>query len=258
MRRSGWIRGGLGVGVTLAFACGAAAPAYATDGSAAPKAGPDGGAGPAAAQAPPSTRHRGHATAGGAGPNVPKLKPKPKPTPKPRPKAKPTPKPRPKPGPRPKPTPRPTHRVPPPSGPLSGVFPVAGTYSFGGPDARFGAKRSGHIHQGQDVIAAEGTPLRAPRAGTVTTVANQPAGAGIYLVLHDDRVNVDFVFMHLRPHSLLVGAGDHLGTGEHFAQVGSTGDASGPHLHFEVWVGGWYTAAGHPVDPLPYLQGWGG
>ncbi len=37
---------------------------------------------------------------------------------------------------------------------------------------------------------------------------------------------------------------------------GQTGDATAPHLHFEMWVGGWQAAGGHPIDPLPYLEAW--
>ena len=35
----------------------------------------------------------------------------------------------------------------------------------------------------------------------------------------------------------------------------ATGDAEGPHLHFEIWQGPWQ-AGGHPIDPLPYVQQW--
>ncbi len=48
--------------------------------------------------------------------------------------------------------------------------------------------------------------------------------------------------------------GATLAAGQAFAQVGSTGASSGPHLHFEIWPDGWYsTKASAPVDPLPQL-----
>ena len=139
----------------------------------------------------------------------------------------------------------------------AGVFPVSGPYSFGGKDARFGAGRTGHIHQGQDVIAASGTPILAPLSGTILWQANQPAGAGLYLIEHasDGR---DFAFMHIKPHTTRVTVGDAVRAGEQLAQVGETGDATGPHLHFEIWVGGWGTKTGHPIDPLPQLKRWAG
>jgi murein DD-endopeptidase MepM/ murein hydrolase activator NlpD len=137
----------------------------------------------------------------------------------------------------------------------NGVFPVQGPYDFGGKDSRFGAPRSGHIHQGQDVTAAEGTPLVAPKAGTIHWRAYQAGGAGYYLVLDADGEDFMYVFMHLRQGSLLVSKGDHVAAGQQIAQVGNTGSSSGAHLHFEVWEGAWY-AGGHPIDPLPVLQSW--
>lgn len=159
---------------------------------------------------------------------------------------------------------RPAHRpkrkpapAPPSSPTVAGVFPVAGPFSFGGQDARFGAQRNGHVHQGQDVIAASGTPIVAPIAGTIVWKADQPGGAGIYLVLHgtDDR---DHVFMHIKRGTVLVAAGEAVRAGQPLAQVGATGDATGPHLHFEIWVGGWGTKDGEPIDPLPQLKRWAG
>jgi murein DD-endopeptidase MepM/ murein hydrolase activator NlpD len=143
---------------------------------------------------------------------------------------------------------------------VSGVFPVQGSFSFGGDDARFGAGRPGHIHQGQDVVAGSGTPLVAPVAGTVTWKANQPGGAGIYLVVRgagSDEVR-DYVFMHIKRGTVLVAPGDAVSPGQQLAQVGATGAASGPHLHFEIWAGGWYARGGAPADPLPQLRRWAG
>jgi murein DD-endopeptidase MepM/ murein hydrolase activator NlpD len=150
--------------------------------------------------------------------------------------------------------------APPVTAPVSevagnGVFPVRGPYSFGGKDSRFGASRTGHIHQGQDVAAAEGTPLVAPKAGTIHWRAYQAGGAGYYLVLDADGENFMYVFMHLRQGSLLVSKGDRVAAGQQIAQVGNTGSSDGAHLHFEAWDGPWY-GGGHPIDPLPILKSW--
>jgi Peptidase family M23 len=136
-------------------------------------------------------------------------------------------------------------------------FPLAGPFDWGGDDARFGAPRKGHRHQGQDLTAAEGTPIVAPRAGTVEAVEFQAAGAGHYAVLDGDGEDADYVFMHMRSRSIVVRAGQHVRTGQRIGEVGSTGESSSPHLHFEVWVGGWF-AGGNPIDPLPLLRAWAG
>ena len=135
-------------------------------------------------------------------------------------------------------------------------FPIAGPFSYSGPDGNFGAKRDGHIHQGQDLPAPEGTPVVAPRGGTVEAVQYQAGGAGHYVVLDGDAEQRDYVDMHLRTGSNVVKQGQRVRTGQRLGEVGSTGASSGPHLHFEIWIGGgWYTG-GHPVDPLPYLRTW--
>jgi murein DD-endopeptidase MepM/ murein hydrolase activator NlpD len=146
--------------------------------------------------------------------------------------------------------------TPPPVPPAAGVFPIQGAYSFGGDDARFGAERDGHIHQGQDVTAAEGTPLVAPVAAFVYWVDVQRRGAGHYVVLRGVD-GTDYVFMHLKQGSITAVKGATLAAGQAFAQVGSTGASSGPHLHFEIWPNGWYSAKeSMPIDPLPQLQAW--
>jgi biotin carboxyl carrier protein len=135
------------------------------------------------------------------------------------------------------------------------VFPVAGAHSFGGPENRFGAPRSGHVHQGQDVLTSEGTPVVAPLAGTILATSYQAGGAGYYAVEHTF-VGLDFMFAHCKAGSLLVSLGQAVPAGQTLCLAGQTGDATTPHLHFEIWVGGWQAPTGHPIDPLPYLEAW--
>ncbi len=135
------------------------------------------------------------------------------------------------------------------------AFPIAGAFDWGSDGSRFGAKRHGHIHQGQDLAAAEGTPVVAPRGGLVESVQYQAEGAGHYIVLDSDDEDYDYVFMHLKTGSITVEEGDRVRTGQAIGEVGNTGSSTGPHLHFEIWVGGWYTG-GEPIDPLPLLQSW--
>jgi murein DD-endopeptidase MepM/ murein hydrolase activator NlpD len=135
------------------------------------------------------------------------------------------------------------------------VFPVQGKHSFGGKDARFGAGRPGHRHQGQDILADEGTPVAAPRGGTITWRSFQRKGAGYYLVLEAVMEPYTYVFMHLQRGSLQARVGDRVRSGQVLGAVGSTGSADGPHLHFEIWRGRW-AKGGEPIDPLPYLAVW--
>ena len=64
------------------------------------------------------------------------------------------------------------------------------------------------------------------------------------------------MFAHCKEKSVAVAAGAAVRAGQALCQAGQTGDAQTPHLHFEVWVGGWQASTGHPIDPLPYLQAW--
>lgn len=136
------------------------------------------------------------------------------------------------------------------------VFPVAGAHSFGGPENRYGAQREGHIHEGQDVLSAEGTADVAPLAGTITWTSYQAGGAGYYAVEHTP-IGFDFMFAHCEAGSLAVSAGQAVAAGQLLCNAGQTGDATTPHLHFEIWVGGWQSPTGHSIDPLPYLEAWG-
>jgi murein DD-endopeptidase MepM/ murein hydrolase activator NlpD len=135
------------------------------------------------------------------------------------------------------------------------TFPLAGAFSWGEEGSRFGAPRQGHRHQGQDLAADEGTPIVAPRGGVIEVVEYQAGGAGYYVVLDGEDEDADYVFMHMREGSVPVVAGQRVRTGQLIGEVGTTGGSTGPHLHFEIWVGGWF-AGGRPIDPLPLLQSW--
>jgi biotin carboxyl carrier protein len=135
------------------------------------------------------------------------------------------------------------------------IFPVAGPHNFGGPENVFGAPRDGYLHQGQDILTAEGTPVVAPLAGTILTTSYQEAGAGYYAV-QETEIGFDFMFAHCQLGSLAVSTGQAVTAGQTLCKAGQTGDATAPHLDFEMWVGGWQTATGHPINPLPYLEAW--
>jgi len=142
----------------------------------------------------------------------------------------------------------------PPTG--SHLFPVSGPFTFGGGASGFGARRNGHTHQGQDIAAAQGTPVVAPRAGVLEVVRYQASGAGHYVVLDGAGEDRDYVFMHLAAGSIGVHEGQAVTKGALLGQVGDTGVSSGSHLHFEIWIaGGWYSG-GRPIDPLPILLRW--
>jgi murein DD-endopeptidase MepM/ murein hydrolase activator NlpD len=134
------------------------------------------------------------------------------------------------------------------------AFPVLGPHEFGMSAGRFGAARSGHTHQGQDVMAECGTPLVAARGGRVQ-YAGFERNAGNYLVIDGKGTGVDFMYAHLAEPSPLQ-TGDTVRTGQPIGIVGETGDATACHLHFEMWsTPGWYEG-GSPFDPLPYLERW--
>jgi murein DD-endopeptidase MepM/ murein hydrolase activator NlpD len=126
------------------------------------------------------------------------------------------------------------------------VYPVDGPHHYGD-----GFHDRGGSHQGDDVMAACGTPLRAVRDVTVRRVATE-AAAGRYIVLHDRASGADYVYMHMS--RVDVATGDHVAAGERVGEVGETGDATACHLHFERWTApGWYTG-GRAEDPFPFLR----
>lgn len=103
----------------------------------------------------------------------------------------------------------------------------------------------GKIHTGVDFAVAQGTNIRAADSGTVI-LAEWWSGYG-YCVIIDHGGGVWTLYGHIRKGGIKVSAGDRVNRGEVIAESGSTGNSTGPHLHFEVRVDG------KTVNPLPYL-----
>jgi murein DD-endopeptidase MepM/ murein hydrolase activator NlpD len=117
------------------------------------------------------------------------------------------------------------------------IWPVNGAMVSG-----FGWRGS-RMHEGIDITASSGTPIWAAAAGTVIWASWRGGYGNCVVVDHGNGLAT----LYAHASAILVGVGQSVGQGETVALVGSTGNSSGPHLHFEVRVNG--TA----VDPLGYL-----
>ncbi|GAA3540153.1 peptidoglycan DD-metalloendopeptidase family protein [Kribbella ginsengisoli] len=134
------------------------------------------------------------------------------------------------------------------------TWPLAeGTYEIGTPFGQAGALWSSGFHTGQDFVAPVGTNVRAVTAGTVRI--EHPAWAG-NLVRIDHGNGLETLYAHLS--RIDVADGTHVTAGQQIGAVGTEGNSTGPHLHFEVRLGG------DAVNPMPFLAtggtstGWGG
>ena len=135
-----------------------------------------------------------------------------------------------------------THPVSPPArysgGKLS--WPVAGGYI------------SQYFHYGHwaiDIAADRGTAVKAAAAGVVTFAGWKNNGGGYQVwISHGSGLNTTYNHMS----AVNVGRGQHVGRGQLVGRVGMTGNATGPHLHFEVWRGPVWDG-GTRVNPLLYL-----
>jgi murein DD-endopeptidase MepM/ murein hydrolase activator NlpD len=97
-------------------------------------------------------------------------------------------------------------------------------------------------HLGVDVSAPSGTPIRAPAPGRVSFVGRRLAFGLVVEIQHSAGIMTRYG--HLR--RALITVGTQVAVGTPIAQVGSSGMSTGPHLHYEVLVGG------HQVDPLHF------
>ena len=98
-------------------------------------------------------------------------------------------------------------------------------------------------HKGMDFAAPAGTPIYAAASGTVTS-ASYSGNAGNMIVINHGN-GLQTYYMHCN--SMYVRAGQTVSKGQNIGAVGSTGNSSGPHLHFQVMQNG------TPVNPRNYL-----
>ena len=89
-------------------------------------------------------------------------------------------------------------------------------------------------HKGHDYAAPEGTPTYAAAAGTVL-IANYSTSAGNWVVIQHDN---GLVSKYMHHSALTVSAGQRVEKGQQIGYVGSTGQSTGPHLHFQVELNG--------------------
>lgn len=101
------------------------------------------------------------------------------------------------------------------------------------------------FHRGIDVAAPTGTPIVAARSGTVVFSGWSTSGYGnLVRIRHSDGSET----WYAHASRLLVSVGQHVSQGQRIALVGSTGLSTGPHLHFELHIGG------VAIDPLRELR----
>jgi murein DD-endopeptidase MepM/ murein hydrolase activator NlpD len=122
------------------------------------------------------------------------------------------------------------------------VCPMGGPYAIAD---NFGAPRPEpgggfHLHQGDDIMAATGTPILAPFDGVASVSHSTLGGLAVY-------VHGEFGYVY-NAHLSRVGTLGPVEAGDVIGYVGSTGHSSGPHNHFE-----WHPENGDAVDPYEYL-----
>jgi murein DD-endopeptidase MepM/ murein hydrolase activator NlpD len=104
------------------------------------------------------------------------------------------------------------------------------------------------LHRGVDISVPEGTEVRAMAAGTVRFTGVMSGYGNVVWLDHAGSLMT--VYAHLS--AIRVTGGQRVDGGQTIGLSGQTGNARGPHLHFEVW------RHGREIDPVPFLGGFPG
>ncbi|HEX6535531.1 MAG TPA: M23 family metallopeptidase [Gemmatimonadaceae bacterium] len=127
---------------------------------------------------------------------------------------------------------------------IPSIMPTAGWLSSAFSRSRFHPiLHYARPHEGIDVSAPMGAPIVAPAAGTVTMVGRENGYGNVLEIDH----GYGIVTKYAHCSRIVVRKGQHVQRGQVIANVGSTGLATGPHLHYEIHV------HGKVVDPLTYV-----
>ncbi|WP_165067687.1 M23 family metallopeptidase [Marisediminicola senii] len=105
-------------------------------------------------------------------------------------------------------------------------------------------------HKGLDLNPGSGTPIQAIADGVVVDLGNPSGPYGVFVVIEHvvDGQKVNSMYAHMLLGSLTLSIGQTVTVGQSIGAVGSTGNSTGAHLHFEILLGGTL-----PVDPFAWL-----
>ena len=157
---------------------------------------------------------------------------------------------RPAPRPAPRPVERPTEVQPPTASAL--VIPVVGVAGSSLRDSFTSPRSGGRTHNAIDIAAPTGTPLVAVTDGVISRKHwNGLGGRTLYLTSADGRY--DYYYAHLDAYADNIEIGSRVRRGQVIGTVGSTGNARGPHLHFQV-LDKHGDGRGTPVNPFHLLR----
>ena len=112
--------------------------------------------------------------------------------------------------------------------------------------------RERHFHQAIDIAIGYGAHIYAANSGTIDFVGSN-ASYGYYVVInHNNSQNNYTLYAHLDRY--IVNVGQTVSAGSLIGYMGSTGSSTGPHLHFEVWIGKPWHGGSYHVNPMGYLR----